>query len=207
MNELSTKKMWIITLAVVVVALGLGAGVLYWKSNAGQVYIENSQISAPLTDLSPDSPGPLTDLYVHEGDFIPANSRVAKVGNEIIKTKVDSVVVSVKDTIGKLINHGEAVVTVIDPQALRVVGRIQEDKGLSEIKVGDGAEFTVDAFGGKTYEGVVDEISPTSREGDIVFNISDKRQEQEFNVKVRFNTDLYPELKNGMSAKMWVHFR
>jgi len=43
-----------------------------------------------------------------------------------------------------------------------------------------------------------------SREGDVVFNISDKREVKQFDVKVRFDISKYPELKNGMSAKMWI---
>jgi multidrug resistance efflux pump len=82
---------------------------------------------------------------------------------------------------------------------------VQEDKGLSQIKVGQSAIFTVDAFGSKEYSGIVDEISPTSNQGDIVFNISGTRQEQDFDVKVRFDTTQYPELKNGMSAKLWIY--
>jgi len=206
-DQPSKKKIWITTLTAAIIFLGIGAGVLYWTTTSGKVSIENATVSAPLIDLSPISSGALTDVYVHEGDQIPANTAVAKVGNEVIKTKVGSVVISVKNNIGKLVNHGEAVVTVIDPSQLRIVGRIQEDKGLSQINVGQSATFTVDAFGGKEYQGVVDEISPTSRAGDIVFNISDKRQEQEFDVKVRFDTSLYSELKNGMSAKLWVYVK
>jgi hypothetical protein len=86
-----------------------------------------------------------------------------------------------------------------------VVGQVQEDKGLSQIKVGQSAIFTVDAFGSKQYSGIVDEISPTYNQGDIVFNISGARQEMNFDVKIRFDETQYPELKNGMSAKLWIY--
>jgi len=76
---------------------------------------------------------------------------------------------------------------------------------LSDIKVGQSAIFTVDAFGSKQYSGIVDQINPTSDTGDIVFNISGTRQEMNFDVKVRFDVNQYPELKNGMSAKLWIY--
>ena len=85
---------------------------------------------------------------------------------------------------------------------------VQQSKEMGErfkdLKIGQQAIFTVDAFGSKQYSGIVDEISPTSDAGDIVFNISGTRQEMNFDVKVRFNTTQYPELKNGMSAKVWI---
>jgi ketol-acid reductoisomerase len=86
-----------------------------------------------------------------------------------------------------------------------VVGHIEENKGLKDIKVGQRAMFEADAFGSKQFNGVVDEISETSRQSDVVFNISDNRQVQIFDVKIRYNLADYPELKNGMSAKVWIY--
>ena len=88
---------------------------------------------------------------------------------------------------------------------MRVVARIDEDKGLVDIHEGQHVDFTVDAFGSKTFSGVVDEISPTSRQNDIVFTISDKRPTNQFDVKIRFDNNEYFELKNGMSAKVWIY--
>ena len=90
-------------------------------------------------------------------------------------------------------------------EAVRIYRVVLGYKGLKDIKVGQTVVFTVDAFGSKEYPGIVNEISPTSNQGDIVFNISGARQEMDFNVKVRFDEAQYPELKNGMSAKLWIY--
>ena len=65
--------------------------------------------------------------------------------------------------------------------------------------------FLASMLGSKTYDGIVDSIAPTARQSDIVFSISSKREEKDFNVYVRFDVSKYPELKNGMSAKMWIY--
>jgi hypothetical protein len=62
--------------------------------------------------------------------------------------------------------------------------------------------FTVDAFGNEKFDGVIDQISPTSDQSSIVFDISDEREEQNFDVKVRYDIAAHPEFKNGMSAKI-----
>ena len=160
---------------------------------------------APQIDLAPTVAGVLQDVYVHEGDEVTANAAVALVGKQLVKAKVSGLIITVHNDIGKIFNPGEAVVSMIQPDELRVVGQIDEDKGLSNIRVGERAVFTVDAFGSKEYQGVVDEVSPTSRSSDVVFNISDQRQINQFNVKVRFDIGAYPELKNGMSARIWVY--
>ena len=55
------------------------------------------------------------------------------------------------------------------------------------------------------FKGVVDEVAPTSEQSDVVFNISDERPTNQFAVYVRFDPTQYPQLKNGMSAKIWVY--
>jgi multidrug resistance efflux pump len=106
---------------------------------------------------------------------------------------------------GQVFSAGAPVVTMIDPGELRIMGKIDEDKGLSRIKVGDPVSFTVDAFGNTEFVGVVDEVSPTSNQSSVVFSISDKREIKQFDVKVRYDITLHPEFKNGMSAKMRVY--
>jgi len=139
------------------------------------------------------------------GDIVNMNAPIARVGNELIKAKSAGQILSVSTNIGASFGPTQAVATMINPNDLRIVGQVKEDKGLKDIKIGQTAIFTVDAYGSKQYQGIVDEISPTSNAGDIVFNISDTRQENNFNVKVRFSTTQYPELKNGMSAKLWIY--
>ena len=142
---------------------------------------------------------------VNVGDQITANTVVARVGNELLKTKTDSQVINTDTDFGTTVGPTQTIVSVVDPASLRVVAHIDEDKGLSDIRIGQQVIFTVDAFGSKQFQGVVDEISPTARQEDVVFNISDKRQTNQFDVKVRFDTTAYPEIKNGMSAKVWIY--
>jgi hypothetical protein len=87
---------------------------------------------------------------------------------------------------------------------MRVVARIQEDKGLRDIHAFQKVFFTVDAYGSERFEGFVEKVSETSREGDVVFNISDKREAKEFEVKIRYDLNRYPMFENGMSAKVWI---
>jgi multidrug resistance efflux pump len=187
------------------VILAAAAGIAYLILTNGRVYIDTAQIEAPVISLAPTAAGDIEAVYVQEGDTVDAYTPVARVGNEVLETTVAGTILTVDNQIGAAVTPGTAVVTMIDPTTLRVVGNIDEDKGLSQIAVGDTVVFTVDAFGGKQYSGVIDEVSPTSHESDLVFDISDKREEQTFDVKARFDTSAYPELKNGMSARMWVY--
>jgi multidrug resistance efflux pump len=197
------KRVATITLtALLIIVIGGGA---YWYVVSQRVYIENATVSAPLIPLSSSTGGVLKELYVHEGEIIPAHLQVARVGDDVIYSETDGVVATAPQNIGKLYERGEAVVTMTHLPDLRIVGRVDEDKGLANIRAGQKAIFTVDTFGSKEYSGTVDQVSPVARSSNIVFNISDQREEQQFEIKIKYNVSAYPELKNGMSARLWVY--
>jgi multidrug resistance efflux pump len=167
--------------------------------------VEDAKIYAPATSLYSKSAGTLQEVFVNAGDSVKINAPIARIGNELIKAKSDGLILTINTNIGGTFGATTAVATMINPDELRVVGKTQEDKGLKYLKVGQEAYFTVDAFGSQKYYGILDEVSETSNEGDIVFSISDQREEKSFDVKVRFNVEQYSELKNGMSAKLWIY--
>jgi len=194
-----------VSIAIIIFIIGAAAiGFAYIKDAQSKIYIDKAQIQAPSIDMAPENSGVLKEVYVHEGDIVSANTPLAMVGDGLIKSKIGGLIISVKNDIGKIFNRGESVVTMINPEDLKLTGRIAEDKGLKDIHVGQQVVFTVDAYGAKEYIGTVDEISPTSMDSGIAFNISDRRETREFTINVRFDINAYPELKNGMSAKMWV---
>lgn len=199
------KKKWVHSLSSFVAIFGLLAVFLFWQTEKNTVFIENSVLDAPIVNLAPSSPGVLNALYVKEGDKVETNSQVALVGSQIISTKNSGIVSFAPMVLGAYFSSGQTVVSIVNDQEMKVVGEIEETKGLKNVAIGQRATFSVDAFPGKTYEGIVEEISPTSNDTGVVFSISDKRPIKKFDVKVGFNVANYPELKNGMSAKITVH--
>ncbi|MES2224542.1 MAG: HlyD family efflux transporter periplasmic adaptor subunit [Patescibacteria group bacterium] len=191
---------------MLVIALLLG-GALYWKAQSTHISIEKSVITAPTIAIGPQAGGILAEVYVRPGDTVSASQQVARVGSEVLSAAVAGTVISVQNTPGQVVMPGAAVVAMIVPSELRVVGTIAEDKGLRDIAVGQPVSFTVDAFGSTEYTGIVDEVSPTSDESGVAFSISDKREVKSFAIKVRFDTAAHPEFKNGMSAKMNVYIK
>jgi multidrug resistance efflux pump len=191
-------------IVLLIVAAGI-AGLVYWRITSARVYVEKAVVSAPIINLSAKAGGILEEVFVKEGDMVEDNAPIVRVGNELIKAQSSGLILTMSSEIGTNFAPGQTVASMIDPAKLRVVGQVAEDKGLKDIKIGQTAIFTVDAFGSEQYTGTVDEISATANEGDIVFNISNARQENNFDVKIRFDIARYPELKNGMSAKIWIY--
>lgn len=199
------KKPWMQSLSAIVIIFTLLIGFLFWQSKRNTVFIENSLIDAPVVNLASTTSGTLNAIYVKEGDAVKANTQVALVGSQIITAKEDGVVILAQEVLGGYIAPGQTVVSVVNNNKMKVVGSVEETKGLNKIAKGDYATFSVDAFPGKTFEGIVDEVGSVSNDAGVLFSISDKRPIKKFNVTVRFNTSDYPLLKSGMSAKITVH--
>jgi len=204
-NESGSKRKQLMLLALIAFLVAGAVALFYLYLSQSYIYTENGDIEAPAIQLSSATGGTLENLFVRPGDEVAANEMIAQVGNDTVKTKDAGVIISVNNNIGKNFAPNEAVATMINPADLRLVAQVEEDKGLADVKVGQKVSFTVDAYGGQKFSGIVDEVSPTAKSGDIVFNISNTRQEQKFNVKIRYDVSSYPQLKNGMSAKVWIY--
>ncbi len=199
------KRPWMQSVAGIVLVLVVAGGVITYRILTSRISIDRSVVIAPFIVVGPQVSGVLDQVYVKEGDTVEVGSSLARVGGEILSAKISGIVVDVKNVPGQVFAPGQGVVTMIDPKELRVVGTLKETDGLSQISKGDPVSFTVDAFSGKNYTGVVELVSPTSHESGVVFNISDTREVKEFDVTVAYDTTSYPEFKNGMSAKMLVY--
>lgn len=206
-NKNVFKKPWMHSLISFVAIFGLLGLFLFWQAERKIVFIENSDLEAPIVNLTPPLPGILNALYVKEGDKVLPNAQVALVGSQIISTKTGGIVVSAPNLLGAYFSPGQTVVSVVNIADMKAVGQVDETKGLASIAAGQRATFSVDAFPGRVYEGVVDQVSPVSDDNGIIFSISDTRPVKKFDVKVRFNAANYPELKSGMSAKITVYVK
>jgi multidrug resistance efflux pump len=198
-NPLLVDALFVLLLAAAV------GGFLYWQDMDGKIYIEKAEITSPVISLGPAAMGEIEKFYVSEGDDVSTGQKLAMVGDQLITAKTSGTIIWLQNTPGQTVSPSQPVIRMINPREFRVTGRVQEDKGLADIKPGQKVMFMVDAFPEKTYEGVVESVGESARQSDIMFSISDKREEREFDVRAIFDVKQYSELKNGMSAKMWIY--
>lgn len=195
-----------IFLLVIVIILAI-IGTLAYEKKVARVQIDNSLVNAPISSIAPTTPGILKHLYVYEGESIQKGQVIADVGDQTIYADSDGIVIKASDILGSLVSAQNPVVELINPDDLRIDGTLDENKGLDQIKVGQAVSFTVDALPGQIFWGYVDEISPTAKQTQLAFSISSQRPTQQFDIYAKFNANAYPEIKNGMSAKMTVYIR
>ncbi len=198
-------KSWVQSVTSITIIFGTLIGFIYFEYSKNTVFIENSYLDAPLSNVNSTSAGVLNAIYVKDGDNVSINQNIVLIGSELVHAKEEGVISNPPHVIGGYYNVGQTVTTIVVNNKMRVIGSVEETKGLKKISSGQKVMFTVDAFPGKKYEGVVDEISAISSDNGITFSISDKRPIKKFNVYVDFDHTQYPELKSGMSAKMTIY--
>ena len=188
-----------------VLVMAVAVSYVMYDTFTGRVFIDNSLIEAPIITVSPTANGKVSEMDVKEGQMVTPGDALAVVGSETIRADTDGLVISAPDLTGSSVGPQTQLIQMIRPVNLRVAGTIDEDKGLSAIRVGQVASFTVDAIPGKTFWGYIDEISPSANSQVFSFSTSTERKTQQFTVYAKFNTAAYPMIKNGMSAKMTVY--
>lgn len=199
-NKTFLKRAGIVLAVILLVGL-----ILFYEKTTGRVFIDDSLISAPVISISSTTTGKLKELDVTEGQLVSRGDKLAVVGSETIRTDTDGIIILSNTQVGSSISPQTQLLQMVRPIDLRVAGTLDENKGLNNVRVGQTASFTIDAFPGKTYWGYVDEISPSAKQTQLSFSISNERPTQQFIVYVRYDTTKYPEIKNGMSAKMTVY--
>jgi multidrug resistance efflux pump len=180
-------------------------GYVYWQKTIDRVFVDKSQIQAPIINIAPSLQGKVQEIDVKEGQTVQTGDTLAVVGSETLRSDTDGLIISAADLTGSTVSQQTQLIQMIRPVNLRVIGTMDEDKGLNKIQVGQAVSFTIDALPGNTYWGYIDEISPSATAPAFAFSTSSERPTQQFNVYAKFNSTAYPQIKNGMSAKMVVY--
>ena len=202
-TKFKNKTIQRILLVLVTLVIIVG-GYLYYAKAHGRVSIENSVVSAPIISLSTSTGGKLLTMPVYEGEQVKRGDELATLDSQTLYADTDGIVLMANTQIGSLIAPQTPIVQLVKTQDFRIAGTLDENKGLKDIRVGQVVAFTVDALPGQTFWGYVDEVSPTAKTTQIAFSISSERPTQQFQIYARFNAANYPQIKNGMSAKMTV---
>ncbi|HSW96926.1 MAG TPA: efflux RND transporter periplasmic adaptor subunit [Candidatus Saccharimonadales bacterium] len=187
--------------------VGIGvviAGLLYYEATRNRVFIDNSLVDAPITTIAPPTSGTLTEIDVYEGEKVNKGDAIGVVDGQTIHTDTDGIIIQANNQMGTSVNTQSTIAQLINVSNMRIAGTLDENKGLNDIHVGQVVSFSVDALPGKTFWGYVDEISPSAKQTQLAFSISSERPTQQFVVYARFDASKYPDIKNGMSAKMTV---
>jgi multidrug resistance efflux pump len=186
-------------------AVFLIGGFIFYEKLRDRVSIVDSLVSAPIITISPLNPGTLFDMRAYEGEEVNKGDTLAIVGTQSLSAYQDGLIVGTDQAVGSLVSAQTPVIQMVNLSDMRIAGTNDENKGLNKIAVGQAVSFTIDALPGLTFWGYVDEISQTAKQTQLQFSVSSERPTQQFIVYAKFDASKYPQIKNGMSAKMTIY--
>ena len=115
---------------VIIVAVLLIGGYIFYQLLRDRVSIEDSLVQAPIITISPDVPGAITSINVHEGETVKKGDTLAIVGTASLNAYQDGLVVSTDNKLGSIASAATPVVQMINFADMRIAGTIDENKGL-----------------------------------------------------------------------------
>lgn len=204
LKQLKRTIVWRTLLIILAVILATG-GYVYYEKNRDRIFIDTSLVSAQVVNIAPVAAGKLIEQDVYEGERIKKGDLIAKTDSQTFFADTDGLVIMANNQIGGVVSAQNPIAQLVNLSDMRIAGTLDENKGLDHLSIGQVASFTVDALPGREFFGYVDEISPSAKQTQLAFSISSERPTQQFVVYVRFDANKYPEIKNGMSAKMTVY--
>lgn len=203
-KQLKRPVVWRTLLVILVAVLVIG-GYVYYEKNRDRIFIDTSIVSAQVITIAPVVPEKLIEQDAYEGERIKKGDMIAATDSQTLFAETDGLIILANNQIGGIVSAQNPIAQIIDLSDMRIAGTLDENKGLDQVKTGQVVSFTVDALPGREFFGYVDEISPSAKQTQLAFSISSERPTQQFVVYARFDANKYPEIRNGMSAKMTVY--
>lgn len=230
------KKKIVLMVLTLLILVGAGGIVYYyWYQDANFVSTKDARISANLINVTPAIAGKITTWNVNEGDSVKVGANLgwqdtgsvattsgvntgslnslgslmvnrseitAPISGEVIKSNVEE---------GQMVSPGQTLAIIADTQDMYVGANIEETK-ISQLKVGQNVEISIDSLGGKTVIGKIDEIGKATVSTFSILpsqssNGSFTKVAQLVPIKIRF-----PEIKDlalvpGMSVEIKIHIK
>jgi len=164
----STKKkpkIKAILLAILVVVLLLAGGTGLYYLNQSRLYFstDNAKVTAKMYNINPSLSGELLEWRAAEGDRVEKNEILGR--QEVlpyITSPINGTIIKNNGVVGEIVNPTTQLAVVADTDNLYIGVNIEETD-IMKIRLGQAVDVKIDAYPGKTFPGVVDDIDRTTQ--------------------------------------------
>ncbi len=213
------RKILIIGILIaIVVALG-SIGFYYWYENTYYVSTEDAKIDADFVSVIPQISGKLLELNVDDGDVVTKNEILARqemnglpdtsVEQSLVRAPIDGIVVKKQGEVGEIFSNSQPLFTLVDPKNIYITANIEETK-LSEVKVGQPVDISIDQFGSEKFTGKVKTIGEISNSAISLLPSSTSgtftKVVQKVPIKIALN-DYSEKILPGTNAVIKIHIK
>jgi multidrug resistance efflux pump len=216
----SRSRRWIILAAIAVIVIGgVVTGYIYLRNASLYVSTDDALVNSNLTPVAATSSGTLETWLVEPGATVVTGQTIGFVrpplggsaGDSVkITAPVDGTVIRIDGQVGQNVGPFQPLGYVANLDNLTIWAYIDETQ-IHRIQAGQPVDVTVDATGGRTYQGAVKRIMPATAGQFSLLPSSDRTTANFTKVIQRIIVDidlgntgglgLYP----GMSASVRIH--
>ena len=199
---------------VIIVAGSVGGYLLY--TNYNYYSTDDAQVTGNIVNINAMATGPLDTLTVKVGDFVSKDEVIGTVkiqgsyATESVKAQFSGIIVQVPGAIGQIVGPGVAIAQEVDPSSIKITAYVDES-AINNISIGQLVDIHVDAYGGTTLTGHVNQIvgaaastfSLLPTQDNASGNFTKVSQRIPVNILLDGNSGLM--LLPGMSVEVTIH--
>ena len=152
------NKGLLITLAIVIVLIGLGIGGYFIYEGSFYYQTDNAKVDALVYQLTATASGKLEKLYVSQGEDVSAGQVLAQVENgSLLRSPIDGTVINIAMQEGDYVTPADVVLVVANTTDIYITANVEETNIL-KIHPGQSATVSLDAYG-RSVDGFVDVVN------------------------------------------------
>lgn len=204
------KKIGIILLFIVVIG-GCAWGFYYFSVSANTIKTDNAKVTAKMYTVSGASSSRLLEWNVAKGDFVVKNEVLGRQETlPNISSPIDGTVVKCDAVAGQPATPATQLAVIADTDDMYIGINIEETE-IAKVAVGQNADVTIDAYGGRVFHGKVTEIDSVTQtfftNGPTSFSTSGDYTKVTQLVPVKVVIDNPDELPlvYGMNCEVTIH--
>ncbi|HEU5013329.1 MAG TPA: HlyD family efflux transporter periplasmic adaptor subunit [Roseiflexaceae bacterium] len=169
-RRLSVRSIIFLILGVVIVGAAANYGYNYWRDSTLFISTDDALVDSDMTTVTPTGAGTLVAWPVKVGEKVRAGQVIGLVQTAPgtatresfnITAPINGTLLRVDAKQGQLVSAGVPLAYIADLDHLRITAFVDET-AISDVRVGQPADITVDATGNTTYSGTVTEILPAT---------------------------------------------
>src|SRR5690242_774734 len=97
-----------------IIILLIVGGFIFLQFRTGRVFIDDSLVSAPISNIAPISPGKLQEMDIYEGEYISRGQPLAIVGGATLFADANGLVSMANNQLGSIVSTQNPVAQTID---------------------------------------------------------------------------------------------
>ncbi|WP_418791840.1 efflux RND transporter periplasmic adaptor subunit [Phosphitispora sp. TUW77] len=163
MEKSKNRKAIVLSVLIGALLLACGVGLYFFIDSSRYFTTDNAKVTAKMYYITPNMSGELIEWSVIEGDRVEKNEVLGR--QEVlpyITSPVAGTVVKSNGVPGQIVNPATQLAVIADTDNL-YIGVNVEETDIVKIKVGQTVDVSIDAYSGKTFKGVVEEIDQTTQ--------------------------------------------